>query len=607
MEARIAEFAGPGEGGTTPKVARRPQVGRWSGCLAGAAVLALFVAGCSQDPPDTVASMQGYRISATELQQEMNRRGPGTFERASVADREAYATTLLDKEILLRLAKRDCPTPRYRELRQSHITAEKRLVDGYLADRQRRFALSEDAMQARLALVRRTGIARGFTLVSRDRAKDVVEALRAGADFETVAKQHGARTNPAAPAGASGMEIRLGKELPLLIAGTLLRDQKAGTISDPIETNRGVYVVKMLRYDPFDLNSLPGGEAKARDILNTLAYIPANARYVDSLKTSAGIAFHSENDHVVNERFSAYWDSLNQRNEQYADVDYRALKAPVWRFTPEERALPLYDLGGKTHTIEEFVRSLDDCDLDVWPTIALDQPEACTFKIQGRVMRILNKGEAIKAGIDKSPAFLTAMKHWDDNALLDQWRQTAVLPRMQPTEAEEQAEYRAHPELYASTDQVQFGVLIYPPGQDARAAATLAKLRNGDPLLWYELGPAEAKAVPGTQFVADSPQPVTAKGEGLPDPAWDPFLRAALQLETGQISEVVRPTNFGPSLVRATQRQRSQLMPFTEARTKIQTNVASAKADAEIDRLVKEARQRWKTKVYADRLSAAKA
>lgn len=577
---------------------------RWFGSLfVVVAFGGVLFASCAGDPPDTVASMKGWRLLEADLEREFERKSPGSYASSTPAQKEELATTILNKEVLLRIAREACPTPDWKRSRSVKLSYEKRLVDDYLKDRQKRFRLSDADLRLRLDRVSRVGHAR-VVYIRRDAIQQAAEAVRSGVSIEQIAARFGAVSGMGTqPSGVQKMELKALTTPPLFLAGTLIRDQAAGTTSHPIETQQGVVVVHIDRYEPLDLSTLGGGgEPRVRAMLNELAYMPANQVYVDSLKRAVGLAWHSENDSIVMHHFQAYWDSIEAAQPERV-VDFQALKAPVWLFTSTEQARPLYDLYGKTHSVGDFVRTLNAIDLDNWPTIGSppDPVAKIRFQIQSRVMRLMYQTEAEHAGLPERPEFVERMRRLEEVGLLDQWRETVLLAKYQPSATEVQEEYQKNGVRYMSPEQVVFGVLTFPPEDRARADATLAALQAGDPVLWYELGAAEAKRDPRVRFLPDTNAPVGANGNGLPDPTLKPFLDVALRLESGQVSPILE-SPAGTALVRVSRHDRPTPVPFAEVERTVRMNLINARADAAIEQAVVGAQKRWGAKVHSDRL-----
>ncbi|MFN8547930.1 MAG: peptidylprolyl isomerase [Candidatus Eisenbacteria bacterium] len=576
--------------------------------LAGAARLALWIGlvsgalGCASDPPDTVLSMKGYRLNQADLKAEWERLHPGaSYDTTRAAARSEFASVIADKELLLRAAREACPKPDLQRARGLRITYEKMLQRDFQQGRRQAFALSLPDMDVRLRKISRSAHVLSCGLAGKDGARLAAEALARGESFESIASKYGRPQRPGGPSGAVAEDWRAGKTPWMLLAAVMLEDLPAGTTSRPIETTQGIYLVKVLSYEPFDLTSEPGLLDRARQNLSDLAFMRTNVAYVDSLKKASGLAFHTENDSIVLSKMTAYWDSVQTAQANGKPVNFQTLRGPVWMLNKAEAAKPCFELLGKSYTVGDFIRSLDDVDLDSWPTgPPLDKT---TFQLQNRVQRMMFNAEAEKRGLQHRPIFVERMKRVEESGLLDQYRETAVLPKVQPTEQELRATFEKDASQFVTPDMGSFGVIIFPADKVARAKEVRAKLDAGDPLLWYEIGLAEQKLDPRVQLYADT-KDIDLNGAPPIDASWAPFMDLARTLETGQIGGPLR-TQHGVSLMRMAKREHSRPMSFDEAKPRVTSFVVERKADQMIEETLTAGRKRYGLKLYKERLGGA--
>ncbi len=573
-------------------------VGWFRAFAVGCGLLALL--GCANDPPDTVASAKGWRISSSQLKSEWERTHPETsYDTTSVAVRTDFVRTLADKEILLRLARENCPKPDPLRARSQRITYEKTLQRDFQTARRQAFALSLQGMDERLRKLSRVAHVMSANFPGKAVAQQAAAEIAAGQSLESVATKYARGAMPGAKPGAIEQRLRAGQTPWMLLAAVMLEDVPAGTISRPIETNSGFYIVKVLDYEPFDLNSEPGLIDRAKQNLSDLAFMPHNQAYVDSLKKASGIAFHTENDSLVAVAMSTFWDSVQVAVDKGQAVNYQTLRGPAWLVKKEDAAKPCFDLAGKTYSVSEFIRSLDDVDLDSWPTVG--PMNKITYQIQNRVFRMMFNNEAERTGMQNRPDFVARMKRVEEKGLLDQFRDTVLLPQSEPTEAELRAHFEARGKEYVTADMGSFGLMIFPKDKEERAKQVLAKLRAGDPSLWYELGPQEQQLDRRIQLYSDTKE-VDLNGAPPVDASWDPFMKVAIGLDTGQISEPVH-TQHGVTLVRVAHREHRRQMTFEEAKANAITYVRDEKADKKVEAMLESARKKWGVKIYAERLA----
>ncbi|MBK8231362.1 MAG: peptidyl-prolyl cis-trans isomerase [Candidatus Eisenbacteria bacterium] len=567
------------------------------GLILGALIMA-GLAGCAQDPPDTVASMRGWRLSQAQLKTEWERLHPGaSYDTTSAQTRTELANTLLDKETLLKMAREACPKPDLQRARSLRLTYEKMLNRDFQQYRRENFALSDDGLEERLKKISRSARVRICSLSGRAGAAQAAAMMQQGESFESIATKIGKKINLGTEPGWEEQELRVGKSPIILLAATMLEGVPAGATSRPVEAPQGIYLIKVLEYQPFDIGSEPGLLDRAKSLLNDLAFMPHNVAYVDSLKKASGIKLHVGADSLIAVRMAAFWDSINAAGIEGKEVNYQTLRGPVWRFSKEEQARPCYDFHGTTHTVGEFMRSLDDVDLDSWPTVGV--LAKLTFQIENRVQRMMFNAEAEKAGIQNRPIFVERLRRAEENGLLDQFRETALLPKSTPSEEEMRAYFEKHASAYRTPDLASFGMIIFPPDKEARAAQVAEKLRAGDPLLWYELGPAEQLLDPRIQLFSDSKE--LNLNDPPPEPSWQPFLDAAKPLDTGQIAGPLR-TQHGFSLLRVASRARPMQSTYEQARPLLEPAVRDSKANELVEQMLTQNRKKWGAKIYPERL-----
>jgi hypothetical protein len=182
--------------------------------------------------------------------------------------------------------------------------------------------------------------------------------------------------------------IGIGRSPRDLLQAVLLESPSVGTVQGPFFTQRGPIVIQVVDYAQTDLDTGDEREAAAREAVGNLQYFPMERAYFDSLRTAAGVQIHDEAVAVIQRGFTVYWDSLRLESA----TDFQLLKAPHWMFTSAELGLPAFELLGATHSLNDFVDSLDDIDLDFWPTVG--EIGRVRAQVEQRVLRLLLERQA---------------------------------------------------------------------------------------------------------------------------------------------------------------------------------------------------------------------
>ncbi|MCB9462457.1 MAG: peptidyl-prolyl cis-trans isomerase [Candidatus Eisenbacteria bacterium] len=564
----------------------------------GVAVALVALSACGSESPDAVAHFRGWSLDGEQLQAEWTRVNPDIpWTSTTVEQRAEFAGLLMNKELLVRIADKACPEPGLKRGRLHRVLYEKNLSKAYLDARRERFSLPESEIVAAIDKLKRRARVQMATVKQAD-----IDAIRQemlnGGSFEEVAKKYANESGP----GAKGfVETELGIDVAPrpLVRAVFLEDVPPGTVVGPVSSTQANYFLRVVEFTPWDFSNIPGAMERARSVVTDIHYQPFNNAYVESLNTAAGLAFHEESYPIVQEIMQTFWDSVNAARMNGAPVDFQTFRAPVW-LVPEDKAeVPVMELFGKTYTVREFVKSLDDVDLDSWVTVG--QPGKIAFQIDTRGRRLLNQLQAEKMGVQNRPEFLSLMGRQDEQHLLDEFRDVYLAGQYQPDEAKLQELYRDHPDLYMTTDQVAYGLLIFPPDKEARARQVREKLRGADPVAWFEIAAAEAKADPSVLYYADTGlRDVSAS---TPDPSWVPFKEAALTLEPEHLSEVLR-TQHGFTIVRCNQRMLPRRKTYEEAHDQVLSDSREIWLNAEIDRRLSAAQTEYKAVVDTARIEA---
>ena len=582
-----------------------------SGLLAG--VLILGAMSCARQPADTAVHMKGWNLPASEVAREYDRvKGPGTFAGASLADRESFARTLADKEILLRFARRQYPRLDEAHARTYRAACEKELQREFFRVQRESFHLAPAEVARQLPLVSREARVRLVYLASRGALEQVRKDQQAGMSFEEIAGRYGRGASGRGALAASSppesgsprwreVTVRADDARPSypLAAQALLRDLPEGGVSEPFETLMGVMVAQVVSYRPLPEASDSLYQDKAKKLLDAVGYMHYYQTWVDSLRTAARFAFHPQAYPIVTRHFAAFWDSVDAAETQGASIDREVLRPPLGRFSAEERNEPIYDLWGKTHTVGEYVTSLNDVALDYWPTKG--SPERLAFQIEGRITRLLYAGEAAKTGLTRAPEMVRRFKLREEEALLDQFRNGLSAQKAAPSAEEIRAEYEKAPDRYLQPVGVSFSALRYPAGKDARVRAFLRRVRAAGSQGWMELAPQEHQADSTVQFLP--PTALMDAAGPAPSLALAPFMQAARGMEPGQVSEPIHsPTGIG--LVWVKEKRPQTQLSLEQVTPKIRARLEEAKKDSLVEAMLTEGRKTFGVTVYPARLGS---
>jgi hypothetical protein len=581
----------------------------WSRLASGLALF-LLLGGCQKAPPDAVVALRDFHLTLPQVAGIFEERnGAGSFDTASVATRERFVRTLADREILLRVARREVPNLTGRQARQYRVMHEKFLYREMLNHRRTNFKLPPAAVAENVPRLQRQARVRQFAIMDMPTAQEAARAIEAGSSFEALANRFASRTGASARGGAKAgavapkwvertVRVDDRRVPPPLVVDALLRDLKPGSLVGPTMTMEGYLVTQVLGYEPLPEATDSVWVDRAEHALEGLAYMNVYEVWMDSLKKSAGYGFHPEGYPIVQERFAAFWDSVDGLGRAGVRYDFQSAAAPVGGLTAERQATPLYDFYGP-RTVADYLQGLDSVDLDYWPTRG--SAEKINRQIEARLNRLLLRHEAFRIGLNHSEGFRALMTPVEERLRLDELyeRTTRDVPPPKPEEIA--AEYARLGDTLQTPELISFSALTYPPGENARIQAVRERLRSGAPLLWLELAPAEAAAdttvryLPPTELLNTSLPP--------PEPGWTAYFRAARQLQAGEISEPIPATNGGLALVRVVDRRPPQRMSLEQATPPLQERLQEAARDRRVEEILRRDRKRLGLRVFADRLN----
>lgn len=277
--------------------ATRPRLLLGIGATLGLLLAALDLVGARRDaarlPDDAVATVDGVPILAADYERSLaalaaDRRTPlDDEEKQRVLDRLVDEELLVQKGLDLGLARRD------RRVRSDivasvveSVVAEAATSEPSDADVEAFFAAHGDLFQrtgrvrVRQVLVRvSSGVADD---VARERAAAAATRLRAGDDFDSVARELGDAAIAPLPAGKID-PATLREYLGPTVATSVL-ELPVGTPSDPIRSAAGYHVVEVLEREPATTPALAEIVDQVRVELRRRSQDEALRTYVEGLR-----------------------------------------------------------------------------------------------------------------------------------------------------------------------------------------------------------------------------------------------------------------------------------------------------------------------------------
>ena len=555
-------------------------------------LLVLASAACDRAAEEAVvASVDDYSLTLQEVRSEYDRvNEEGAWDKATVEERADFASLLLDKQMLLMLARENCPEPDTKRARLERILAERTLIRVAEESRREQFPFPPERKAELIRRMQRAAKVRAV-VVSGEHMKDAASAIENGVGFDDIVGRYGF-VGRDGNVDVDTMTIAVGVAGRELVFKVLLDDPAEGSIVGPAVTRLGPSVSEILSFEPIELDADPRIQETAETFALDYDYLPVQNVFFDSLRTVAAVTVHDDAVAIIRERFEGFWDSVRAT----PDIDLQALRAPLWRFDETDRAVPAYELFGETHTVGEYVESLNDLDLDVWPPKA--EQERVKSMVEQRALRLVVHRQAIAEGYDRHPEYLSAMERMREQQQLEQFRDRYLASQVEVPEERMRKQYEDNPEKYETAEQISYGMLVFPPSEEARAHALRAKLKTGQS--WDALAQAEVGRGTGVLFEPDT----GLRSIRMPPsrPSWIPFRNLATTLQPGEYSAVTQVgDNF--SIVRCNERAPARLSTYEEARPNIHRMMLQIVLDEEIERRLEAKRAELEPVVHRELLA----
>ncbi len=567
--------------------------------IAAVGVGLVLPSGCGSGDA-VVARARTWSVTCSQLSAEYDRiNGEGSFARLDRSRRERFLEAVVDKEILLVEAARAIPALSARSERRVRVRTEEQLITDYRDWLWARWR--PDSLRFHQGLERLSREARGRAIIVRkqETGDSCHAALQAGLPFEQAWLRYDARRPD-----ASQMDIPWWDPLrfpPRITRAVFLQDLAPGAYTPAIHTRRGVWILQVLEFRPFDLSSIPGYHRRALGFLKKGLYRDDTVAHEDSLRRAVGFQFHPEACSAIGRAVSGYIDSVTAALAPGDPIDEFNLRAPLWRLSTEERRIPAYTLAGQVMTAEDFVRSLDDVAAQYWPRSKSER--ALAGECQVLLDRLLAQRDAHARGRDRSPAYLSAIQRIRADALLDEYEEQVLQKELSVTPAEVDSLYQADPGRWKIPERIEFAAVLFPEDDEETARQFADSMRGADAQQWTDAAERAREASDDVQFIPSSDLMDVGR---IPDPpSWAPLLTAAEGLQIGEVAGPIRAREAGGcAVVRLLERIPARPLGPGPAHVMAEREVRLLKVEARLREILTAARQGQGVRVWPDRLGS---
>src|SRR5690606_18814923 len=208
------------------------------GCLS----LLFAFAACDRAAEEAVvASVDDYSLTLQQVRSEYDRvNEEGAWDAASVDERADFASLLLDKQMLVMIAREHCPEPDVKRERLERILAEKTLVRLAEEGRREKFPFPPERKAELMRRLQRAARVR-TVVVEAQYMKDATAAVEEGVGFDEIVGRY-AWLGREGKASIDTMNIAVGVAGRDMVFKVLLDDPAEGDVVGPAATRQGPIV-----------------------------------------------------------------------------------------------------------------------------------------------------------------------------------------------------------------------------------------------------------------------------------------------------------------------------------------------------------------------------
>ncbi|HYA94032.1 MAG TPA: peptidyl-prolyl cis-trans isomerase [Thermodesulfobacteriota bacterium] len=403
-----------------------------------------------------VATVNDEPITLEEFNQELASLHAGVTEEKKVGKTKesALLRRLINMRLILQEAKRigldELPEVKNMVDVYSKATLRELLIERHLKDAK---PDEKDVERLYKDLTKEWKI-KSVIFEKEDAAKKMEEKIKAGGHFDELAKQVVA--DGTAKGGEEGKYVK-GKDLLPQIAQTVSK-MEVGSISPIIQVGTGFVILRVE-----DIRFPEDPEAKKLAVKQAL--------YLQKEKL-----FKEYNDALMKKYVKVHKETLD-------GLDYESKEPGFQKLLEDQRVVAEIE-GERPITVAELTealgqqfyhgieRAIESKRLNEKKMLVLEE---ILYK------RILRK-EALRLGIDKTEAYKSKVKEYENSVIFGAFVQKAIVPDVKVTEEESKAYYNKHIGEYTFPEMMKIRSLVFVKRNAAERA--IEKLRNGTELQW---------------------------------------------------------------------------------------------------------------------------
>ncbi|MBM4116377.1 hypothetical protein FJ251_01350 [bacterium] len=537
-------------------------------------LLTVLLGGCGGKKPDSVvATVNGVPITVGYLEAKWAKLAATNKSFVPTAtNKDSLQTAVLDviinKELMVDKAKQEkmVEDAVYKEAYENQLNYRliELLKNKEVVDKLPEF--TEDDLLAHYKYVGLTVNARHIDMDTEEAAKKVVGELRKGeiSFADAVAKYSTAQDKDR---GGDLGQVKFGSNIkPVEDA---LFNMKEGEITDPIATPYGwsIFIVDKSKETKADEYASVRESIKHR--LEMRALRELGGKHAENVLKKYGFKFHWDTAEAILARMPE-----DMTPEQASQSRTTTAEKPILKFAPDELGMKLYELEGKTYTLKEFSDEYDRLHPFARPQKG-NRLQGIYNYVQKEVVGIVMPKEARSIGLDQDPDLIVAMKEFEEQSCIGAVRRVFIERDLSLDSTEVRKFYTDNPRYYTLKPQLRCKQLITQ--DEAKIQEAQRRLQAGES---FDAVGKDISIVFTRQWITDWFTP-----DSIANPENEAIRQIARLKAPG---EMTPPFNYQGywGIMQIFETRGERLMPFEEARGRVEQDAREVKASAKLDSLL---------------------
>ncbi len=420
---------------------------------------------------------------------------------------------------------------------------------------------------------------RHILVKSKDKAEEIYQQLKAGADFEEIAKQESEDAATKSKGGDLDF-ITWGKAVgPFQDAAFSLKPQE---ISKPVRTSFGWHIIKLEERRTVELPPYEEIKENLRNALRNFKQQDISYNLIEGMRRKSGFKVNSSTLDLLVSKAEKREDTLQITQTQGAEFD------PT-KFTPEEKELILATFKGGEFKLWQFLENYQ-----MIP--AFRKPSLDKQLLEDLVYQMCLKDILIKMAkdekVDKSETYLMALNDFKDMTLANWYRNDVLWKDITVTEEEINAYYEKNKDLYLEPATTKVKEIMVKSEEEARDV--LKKVKGGadwDSLAKISLRTHAKNRGGELGYVNEKLYPE------IFDYAWN-------KMKIGEIAGPIhiKQSRYGEgySVIKLLDKKYSYQKKLTEVRSDVEKRVIGEKKQEALNNLISEQKGKKEVKIFED-------